>query len=112
MTRAQIAAMIAGIGLPNAYNQFKDKPGQHPEGPPFICFLYTSRDDLMADNINYAKITELVIELYCDEVDFELEARVEAALDAAEIPYAMDRQTIESERMIKTTYTTEVYLDA
>lgn len=112
MTTAQIAAMIGDIGLPCAYNQFKDRPGQHPEGPPFICFFYPSRDDFEADDINYARITELVIELYSDNVDFALEARVEAALDAAELPYAMERRTIEAERMHQTIYTTEVYLDA
>ena len=110
MTHEEISAMIAGIGLPCAYDRFKDKPGQHPKGPPFICFLYPQRNDFMADDTSYVKITELVIELYTDTPDFDLEAQVEAALEAAELPYDQERRYIAAERMYQTTYTTEVIL--
>ena len=112
MTRAQIAAMIAGIGLPNAFGHFVDEDGERPQGPPYIYFSYSDRADFHADGINYVKIAELTIELCTVAPDFVMQNAIEAALDAAEIPYAMDRQAIESERMIQTTYTTEVYLDA
>lgn len=108
MTRVEIAQMIAGIGLPFAYDHFSD--GDHPQGPPFICFLYPGNDDFIADNINYQKITQLVIELYTDNVDFGLEDTVEAALIEHELPYIKDQTYIDSERMYQTTYTTEVYL--
>jgi hypothetical protein len=110
MTRAQIAAMIAGIGLPYAYDHFtkKDSPG----GPPFIAFMYPNNDDLYADNVNYARITALHIELYTDNVDFDLESRVEAALTAAELPFSKIQTYIENESMCLTTYDTEVYLNA
>lgn len=104
--------MIAGIGLPYAYDHFNDADGAHPQGPPFICFLYPNSDDFIADNINYARITRLVIELYTDNVDFDLEGAVEAALIAAELPFTRDQQYIESERMYMTTYNTEVLINA
>lgn len=111
MTREQIATMIAGIGLPNAYDHFDDKDGAHPQGPPFICFFISARDDFHADNGNYVKVAELIIELYTDEPDFDLEAAVEAALSAADLPYQREGQDyIESERMFQTTYNTEVLL--
>lgn len=112
MTRTEIAQMIAGIGLPYAYDHFSDADGAHPQGPPFICFLYPNSNDLFADNINYAQITALTIELYTDEVDFALEGAVEAALTAAELPYAKYQTYIDSERMYQTSYNTEVYLHA
>lgn len=104
--------MIAGIGLPYAYDHFDNEPGKHPQGPPFICFLYPNRDDLMADNANYVPITALTVELYTDEVDFALEERTEAALSAAGLTYGKSGPTyIDSEKMYMTTYNTEVLLD-
>lgn len=112
MTREEIASMIAGIGLPNACDHFRDKKGQHPQGPPFICFLYPNDDDFKADNVNYARVTALVIELYTDNVDFGLEDAVAAALIAHELPFTKDQTYIDSERMYQTTYETEVILNA
>lgn len=103
--------MIAGVGLPYAYDHFEDKKGKHPQGPPFICFLYPNDDDFKADDCNYARITALVIELYADNVAFDLEESVEAALTAAGLPFSKAGPSwISSERMYQTTYNTEVLL--
>ena len=110
MTRVDIASMIEAIGIPYAFDHFPDIPGKHPQGPPYICFLLPKRNDFMADDKAYVKFAELVVELYTDNVDFELEAKVEAALDAAELPYDQTRRYIDSESMYQTTYTTEVIL--
>lgn len=111
MTRAEIAAMIGSIGLPYAYDHFNDKDGAHPQGPPFVCFMYPNDDDLQADNINYARITALVIELYTDNVEFDLEESVEDVLTANALPYSKAQTYIEGERMYQTTYTTEVCIN-
>lgn len=110
MTREEIATMIAGIGLPNAYDHFYEADGAHPQGPPFICFLYPNSDDFMADNINYARVTALRVELYTDEPDFSLEDAVEAALTAQELPFVKAQEYIDGERMYLTSYDTEVLL--
>lgn len=103
--------MIAGIGLPYAYDHFSDGDGEHPQGPPFLCFLYPARDDFIADDTNYSTITELVVELYTDPIDFELEDAVEAALTAAGLVYLKDQVYLDGERMYQTTYTTEVCIN-
>lgn len=111
MTQAQIASMIAGVGVPYAFDHFGDDDGDHPQGPPFICFMYPTRDDFHADNGNYIRIAELIVELYTDEPDFTLEAAVEAALAGADLTYQKSDATyIEDERMYQTTYNTEVLL--
>lgn len=110
MTREEISTMIAGIGLPYAYDHFDEADGEHPQGPPFICFLYPNSDDFMADNINYARVTALRVELYTDEPDFSLEDAVEAALIAQELPFAKAQEYIDGERMYLTSYDTEVLL--
>ena len=101
--------MIASVGLPCAYDHFK--AGDGPGKPPFVCFLYPNRDDFMADNTSYVKITALHIELYTDNVRFDLEDALEAALIAAELTFSKDGpRFIDSERMYMTTYDTEVLL--
>lgn len=105
MTYKEIAQLIDGIGYPYAYYQFEKETAKEP---PFICFYYPGRDDFLADDSNYAQITELTIELYTDNKDFAAEAAVESALEAAEIVYEKDETYIGSERMYMITYTTEV----
>lgn len=102
--------MIAGIGLPYAYDHFGEDDGAHPQGPPFVCFMYPTSDNFGADNMSYARVTQLVIELYTDAPDFDMEDTVADILDANELPYTRDQTYIEGERMYQTTYTTEVLL--
>lgn len=108
MTYKEIAELVDGIGYPYAYYQFEKETAKEP---PFICFYYPGRDDMLADDTNYAQITELVIELYTDNKDFAAEAAVESALEAAEIVYEKDETYIDSERMYMITYTTEVLIN-
>lgn len=110
MTTREISQMIASVGLPYAFDHFDERDAGRPEGPPFICFLYPERNGLAADDCNYFSVAQLIVELYTDNVNFTLEARLEAALDAAELPHSREQTYIESERMYQTTYTTEVLL--
>lgn len=111
MTRAQIAAMIAGIGLPNAFGHFADEDGERPQGPPYIYFSYSDRADFHADGINYAKIAQLTIELCTVAPDFVLQNAIEAALTAQEMTFDQpDQEYDDGELLYITTYTTEVLL--
>ena len=68
-----LIAMIAGIGLPNAFGHFADEDGERPQGPPYIYFSYSDRADFHADGINYVKIAQLTIELCTVAPDFVLQ---------------------------------------
>ena len=107
MTYKEISDMIASIGLPYAYYQFPDGTEQ---SPPFICFLFDSSNDLAADNTNYQRIRQLVVELYTDNKDFALEDAVEAALNGSGLVYSRSESYIDSERMFMVAYTTEVII--
>lgn len=117
MTRAQIAAMIAGFGVPNAFGHFDDENREQLQGPAYIYFSYTDRADFHADGINYVKIAELTIEL-CTTVeyttaapDFALQNDIEAALTAQEMTFEQpDQEYDDGEQVYITTYTTEVLL--
>lgn len=108
MTYVEVKNMIAGLGLPFAYNQF---PHDTKREPPFICFLFDNNsDDLMADDTNYQAIRPLSIELYTDEKSFELEETIETALKNAGLPFVRSETYIESERMYQINYDTEVII--
>lgn len=108
MTYEQISDMIKSFGIKYAYYQF-------PEGtavaPPFICFYYESSDDLMADNINYVKVENLIIELYTNTKDIALETLIGATLNAHEIPYRRYESYIDSEKLYMNTYESEVIIN-
>jgi hypothetical protein len=108
MTPGEIKTMIDAVGIPSAYYQFADDTEQ---ATPFICYFFTSNNDLSADNINYCCIERLNIELYTDTKDFALEARLEQILTEHEIFFAKEETYIDSERMHETIYTSDVILE-
>ena len=107
MTTQEVSQMIASIGVPYAYYQFSKDTAKPP---PFICFYFADSEDFLADNINYVKIRPLVIELYTDSKDFDLETEIEDTLAAHEVVYTKEETAIDSERMYMVTFLTEVLL--
>ena len=108
MTYKEIAAMIAGIGLPYAYDHFDAR--ETPGHPPFICFTYPTSDNFGADNRVYKKLRTLNLELYTDAKDHTLEARVEQALDDAGLYYESSETYIESEKMYMVTWESPIMI--
>lgn len=109
MTYAEISQMISAVGIPYAYHHFEEGSGQQP---PFITFYYQGDNDLVADNINYAAIRPLTIELYTDNKNFVLEAAVESVLTANGLTFSRSEIFIDSEQMYMVTYNTEVLINA
>ena len=108
MTLQELAEMIAEMGFPFAYRAFEKDTAQ---APPFICYLYTGNVPEPADNINYARIETLAIELYTDTKDFASEAAVEAVLDSYEMVYDREEAWLDDEQMQMVTYTMEVLIN-
>lgn len=108
MTAQQIKTLVSSIGLPYAYYQFPEGTAQ---APPFICFYISRSDDLSADNINFTKIRQLVIELYTNNKDYVKEAAVEAVLTNAGLFFQTDESYIDTERMYMVTYTSEIIFE-
>lgn len=101
--------MIAGFGLPYAYYQF-DKETAKP--PPFICFYYPRSSDFLADNINYQKIRQLVIELYTDNKDFILEDNIETGLTESGLVYVKTETYLDDEEMYEVAYEVSVIVES
>lgn len=108
MTTNEVATMVASIGVPYAYYQFPDNTEQ---ATPFVCFYFPESNDFRADDSNYQKIEHLIIELYTDNKDFDLEATVESVLAAHGIVWARSEEWIESERMLMTVYETDIIME-
>ena len=107
MTFKQVAKMIKDIGLPFSYYQFNNDTAV---APPFICYFYTGDNDLLADNSNYQKIENLVVELYTDEKDFANEALIETALNDAGLVYNREESYLDSEKLYMVIYTCGVVI--
>ena len=108
MTHKEVAEMVKSIGLPYAYYQFPEGTGQ---APPFVCFFYSSTDDLFADDSNYQRIAVLNIELYTSEKDFDLEDKTEQILSGAGLTYYKEENYIDSEKMWQIAYEMEVLIN-
>lgn len=107
MTYQEVAALLASIGLPTAYDHFEVG---NAADPPFICFYFEGSDDLAADNTNFQRIRPLTVELYTDNKDFALEERVEAALNGAGLVFSRSETYIDSERMYEVVFTTDIII--
>lgn len=101
MTYQNVATMLNSVGIPTAYHHFDKGSGQEP---PFICFFYESSADMYADDSNYQKIENLVVELYTDNKDFALEQRLEGVLRDAGLTWSRDETYISTERMYEVVY--------
>ena len=107
MTYREVKTMVQSIGLPFAYYQFT---ADTAVAPPFICFYFDESDDEPADNMNWAKIRTLYIELYTDEKDFELESTVESVLASNDQFYTRSETYLDSERMMMVSYEMQVVI--
>ena len=97
--------ILEECGIPFAYDHFAE--GESPE-PPFICYLLPGSDNFAADGQVYFRISEVRVELYTDRKAPDVEAKVEAALDAAGIFYNKSEIWIQSEKLYEVLYSMEV----
>lgn len=114
MTYKEVAQIVGGVPygegtIPYAYYAFPEDNPENP-APPFICYYYGISNDMIANNINYQKIRQVIIELYTDNKDFETEKAVEDRLAAYEIVYSKTEDYIGSERLYMVTYTAEIVI--
>ena len=99
-----ITDIIRETGLPFAYHHFAE--GESPD-PPFLIYLYPESDNFGADNMVYAKISRVYLELYTDLKDPETEKEVERALAEHGIFWDKSEVWIESESLYEVLYSFE-----
>ena len=104
MTLTEIVAMLESFGIPYAYYTF---PVDQAPPLPYCVYYFPNNNDVMADNRNYVRVVNIVIELYTENKDFALEDNIESKLL---YPYTKEVVYINSERMYQITYESEVVL--
>ena len=108
MQYAEVANVIAGIGLPYAYRTF---PQSTSKIPPYIVYYYTGTDDLYADNSNYQEIAAVRIELYTRNKDFASERLVETQLRDNGFSWSKEEVYVDEEKMYLIVYESEVIIN-
>lgn len=106
MTTKEVSTMLGSLGIPTAYYQFPEPQ----EGPPFLCFFYQSNNDMLADDVNYVRIDHLVVELYTDNKDFDLERQLEGILTSNGMVWSKDEEVLDDERMYEVVYEMDVII--
>jgi hypothetical protein len=91
-----------------AYRQFREG---HAPDPPFICYLCTDDNDVIADNSNYLGIAGIDIEYYTDGKDPVGESLLESVLrDDLGLVWSKTEVSIEAEQMLEVVYSTQIVL--
>ena len=96
MTLKNLEECLKTAGMPVTYHHWE--VGEVP-ALPYLIYYENSSNDAYADNMAYAKIPEVTVELYTDRKDPETESRLEAVFDENEIPYTWYESWLESEEM-------------
>lgn len=99
MTITELNQALKTIGLPLAYHSFKTAPR-----PPYLVYLFSSSADVIADNQNYAEISNFQVELYNNKKDPATEKRVEDKLKELELTYTKTETFIESAGLFQVLY--------
>ena len=83
MTQDELYNHLKSIGLPVSYHDFTKTPT-----PPYLIYLFSYSNDLIADDKNYKEISNFQVELYTTKKDLESEKLVEDKLKELELPYS------------------------
>lgn len=104
MTNDKLKELLEKTDLPVSYYEFDEDTIE----PPFLCYYEMDSKNFAADGIVYTEIKRFAAELYTDDKNTEIEKRVEAVLDGAEIFWNKEESRIEEESMYEVIYKMEV----
>lgn len=99
MTQSELLQALKSIGYPVAYSHFNKSPSA-----PYLVYLFAYDADLIADNQNYAEISNFQIELYTEIKDLAAEKAVQDKLKEITLPYRKTETWIESEKLFQILY--------
>lgn len=106
MELEQLFSILNSSGVPFRYHSWPS--GSWPK-PPYGVYLRTRTNSMYADGKHYLTINHFQVELYTVAKDLETERKVEQALTAAEIPWAVTSETyLEDEGLFEVLYEIEV----
>lgn len=105
MKIAEFVEGLKSIGLPIAYDHFSE--GSVP-ALPYIVYLLPNSSNFSADGIAFHQISEVDIELYCEDKDFSVEEKIEKWLTENIFYFDKTEEFIETEKMYLIKYETSI----
>lgn len=112
MSYKEIAALIASIaealGCPYHYY---DEGEKEVIKTPYLLFDYPDRNDVKADDRNYAKVQRVNIEYDSRTKDIDAESKIEDLLDAADLSYTKEDTRYEGHDAYGVMYSMEVIIN-
>lgn len=103
MTHEELLDILAPVGIPWTYHHW-----ENPPAPPYGVYIDGAYDPFHADNISYFNAVGIRLEVYDTVRDPALDAKIEAALTAADIPYEADFAYVESDGLYESIFEIEV----
>lgn len=92
---ADFPSLMQKIGFPFAYHDFRSKEDM-PDYP--YCVWYCSgSDNFGADNVTFAEMPTVIIELYTEVKDLAAEKRIKSALTSAGLYYDTTESDLEED---------------
>lgn len=107
MTLAELSDVLVSTGIPTTYHSWHDVDGERPS-LPFITYQVAYSNNFDADNRVYFPVQHVDISLYTAIKAPETEGTLEAALDAAELPWEKTETFLDSEHCFQIIYEVEV----
>lgn len=99
VTIEEFSKELNKIDIPSAYGVFQEE-----QNLPFILYDTDDTESLYADNITYASIENIKLELYTQFRDDDAEDKIKKLLDANELAYEKSTEYISDQRTRKTTF--------
>lgn len=93
------------VGIPVAYSHYEEA-----HAFPYIVYEETRTDGYYAENINWATIATIQIDLYTQHKDPELEQKVRKAITSLELPFTTLETIVQAEDCYAVSYFIETFL--
>lgn len=103
MLQSEIYDLLSGTGL-RAYYYEADKN----TSLPYIVYFTDSAAAWGADEENFLRKDNYIVEFYSARKDFENQKKIETALDKAGINYSVNETNIEEEKMYMVAFTFDI----
>jgi len=105
MTESELYTALLGLEIPVAYDHFEQYPSEKVT-PPFVVYRCDDPTTVKANDITYYKHNNYIIDLVTDKKDITMEQNLEAILTANEMPFDVEENYIENERIYQVRYYT------
>lgn len=97
MTSEKIAQLLKTLDIPFRYKVFGETPT-----PPYIVYYADKESRYGSDDMNLLAEREIIIELYTDKKDLEIESKIDKLFE--NYSFVKYENYIDSERMFETAY--------